>query len=817
MDYLRDLLSNSKSVAATWPALEIPEAVPVPWNTSDSNLYAIGLAAINNGLNVFVDAYASMDSGDKVEVFWDDAITPIASIVVTSENINQRLAFTLPEAGFMDGTFEPFYRITRMSGAALESTRRTIRVKLSIPGGRNPDPTSDYNANLRAPQLPDSVAKYGIDADQAVQGVDITIPVWPGMTEYDRIDFRWGGVPVIYTVDPAGVSVSVTLHIDEATILEAGDGQTLLMYKIIDLAANRSDGWSTVAEVDVFAGSTLDVPIIEKANGMTLDVALLDGQGAGVSVLATSPHFATGDTVELLWTGHPATGADISWGDQQVVASVPQALSFTVPASQVTAAVGGTATLSYTLIKTDGTRLRSKHAQLMVVDSGQQLPAPLVREADVDTLPPDTAQATVEIAAYQGMRAGDLVTLNWVGLTAESQTQSYSAQQTVTSSLVGKTLTFVVPGTTQIAPFSGGHVTVGYWVSPADNSQIVVSASLVLSIRIPQALLPAPDVAEAANGILAAEVKNATVEIKPWPDMTAGDYITLIWQGTDATGLSTDYQSSMPVSQSMVNRDIEFSVPGTEQILPLDGGYVTVRYRVEQISGEELLSERLTLQIGGHAATLAAPVVAEATDNILPADLSWATATIMPYDGMAVGDNVRLVWTGDISGEYQDSLPISRYTLNQNLPFRVYAENIAVNSRIQVSYIVERAAGGSNTSEILTLSIAGNTLLAAPIVDEAQNGAISIAALGSMGATARIPASAALQPGDVTLLNWTGSTLKSYSHVVTGKEANNALLTTIPLSVVQADKSRGVTLDYEVVRSDNTTDSSASSSYDIRS
>lgn len=702
MECLGNHLLNDTSVAATSPALEIPKAVPVPWNETGSDLYAIGLAAINNGLNVFVDAYSSMDSGDKVEIFWNDTITPLGVIVVTSETVNQRLELTLPEATFTDGIVEPFYRIKRISGAELESRKRTIRVKLKGPGGRNPDPTSDYNANLRAPQLSGNVAKNGVDADQAAKGVDVTIPPWPNMTEYDRIDFRWGGVPVTCTVQPAEVAASVTLHVDEITIQEAGDGQTLLMYRIIDLAANRSDGWSMVTEVDVFAGSTLDVPIIVKADGMTLDVALLNGQGAGVNVLATSPHFAVGDTVELLWAGHPAIGADISWGDQQTVTSIPQVMPFFVPSSSVAAVVGGTATISYTLLKKDGTRLRSKHAQLMVVNSGQQLPAPLVREAVINYLRADAVQATVEIADYRGMSAGDVVTLKWIGLTTDGQTLSYTDQQTVVSSQTGKTLTFVVPGATQIAPFNGGQVTIGYWVTPADNSEIIVSASLVL-------------------------------------------------------------------------------------------------------------------QVGEHSSTLNAPVVAEALDNILQSDLPWATVSILPYEGMTVGDNVRLSWVGDISGEYQDELPVSRYTLNQTLPFRVYAENIAANTRVEIGYLVERISGGSDISEKLTLSIAGNTLLAAPTVDEAKNGVIAVTSLGNNGATARIPASAAMQPGDLAILSWTGITLKRYSHVVTGREANNALLYTIPLSVVQADKGKRITLEYEVVRSDNTTDNSAPSAYDVHS
>lgn len=574
--------------------LEIPDAVPIPWDAVNASLYGVGSAAINNGLNVFVEAYEGMASGDRVEVYWDDSGVPFASLVVDSGNINQRLGMTLAESLFIEGDVQPFYRIVRLSGSSGDSPSRAIRVQLSTPGGTDPDPSTSHNENLVAPQLPEDIQQNGVDAEQAAAGVDVTIPAYPDMKAYDRLDFSWGGQRRVHTVLPEELGQALRLHIEQAQILAAGDGEIRLMYQVIDAAANRSDGWSAVTQVDVYAaGAVIDAPIVVGAVDGELDLASLAGQDVTVQVLVTSDHFALGDTVELSWDGTSESGMALDWTGTQAVLGVPQVLAFAVPYDSVAAIAGGQATVYYTLHKTDGSTLFSRRLVVHVSGTAQLLAAPRVREASNGTLAASVEQATVDISPYLGMAGGDLVTLLWSGEKATGEPTDYRVERTISDGAVGATLTIAVPGAEQVLPLAGGSVDVSYQVAPVGGLSRATQASehLALSVQAAASSLPAPRVAEALNGVLAPDVPQATVEILPYAGMAEGDRVDLYWVG-NATGEYSDY---LPVSSATVGRTLAFSI-ASAHIQP--NSNVQVDYAVTRAAGGREVSLVLPLRIG---------------------------------------------------------------------------------------------------------------------------------------------------------------------------------------------------------------------------
>ncbi|CDF83085.1 hypothetical protein PKB_1727 [Pseudomonas knackmussii B13] len=143
--------------AADYSPLNIPDAVPIPYDTPASPLYGVGLAALNDGLKVFVDPYVGMRLGDRVEVYWDDSDTPFAFVDVDEANLNNVLALTLDASLFINGDFHPRYEIVRESATVAVSPSRDIRVILSLPGGPDPDPSTPHNENLAAPIVPDDI------------------------------------------------------------------------------------------------------------------------------------------------------------------------------------------------------------------------------------------------------------------------------------------------------------------------------------------------------------------------------------------------------------------------------------------------------------------------------------------------------------------------------------------------------------------------------------------------------------------------------------------------------------------------------------
>ncbi|WP_160286283.1 RCC1 domain-containing protein [Pseudomonas knackmussii] len=691
-------------------ALQIPDAVPIPWDDDSTSLYGVGKAAINSGLAVLIENYDGMAVGDHLSVHWDDSGVPFASHLVEAADIGHHLVLKLDEALFVEGDFQPYYRLERPSLLDVNSPARAIRVQLSTPGGEDPLPGTEHNENLAAPQVPEDLLLNGIDAEQAAQGVDITLAAYPNMAEYDRIDFNWGGQRLVHTVQLDEVGQPVVLHVEEATILAAGDGVIALAYQVIDAAANRSDGWSVTANVEVLAsGTVLDAPLVPQAPNSELDLAGLAGADVRVQVVADLAQFAVGESVTLTWAGRTDAGLSVDWSDSLPVASLPQVLEFFVPNDVVTAIAQGSAVVSYTLHKLDNSDLPSKRVQIHVVGEIQTLPAPSVREASNGTLAANVEQATVDIAAYTGMAAGDLITLIWSGEKANGQPTDYRTERTVTGGMVGQTVTLTVPGAAQVAPLDGGQVTLWYQVSAAGVLQRALvheSEHLQLSVGSAAATLPAPTVLEAENGALSPDVLQATVEIAPYMGMAVGDRVDLFWRG-NVSGEFTDW---VPVSSATVGHALNFTVY-PENIASNNSAEVS--YSVTRAAGGTEFSAVLQLRIG-EALPLPAPTIDQAVDDKLnPADVpNGATVRVDAAANLQAGDQVTVYWQGlpgEGSGEYGHSVSGSEAgkAITVTVPFSVVEAN--KGNSIQLSYDVARAAGGTETSPVAVYDVTEQT------------------------------------------------------------------------------------------------------------
>ncbi|WP_160286292.1 Kelch repeat-containing protein [Pseudomonas knackmussii] len=799
--------------AADYSPLNIPDAVPIPYDTPASPLYGVGLAALNDGLKVFVDPYVGMRLGDRVEVYWDDSDTPFAFVDVDEANLNNVLALTLDASLFINGDFHPRYEIVRESATVAVSPSRDIRVILSLPGGPDPDPSTPHNENLAAPLVPDDILQNGVDASQAAQGVPVTIEPYLNMGEYDRIDFSWGGQRRTRYVMPGEPGSAITFTIEEVQILAAGDGSIQLMYQVIDAAANRSAGWSLVTVLDVFVqGAVLDEPIVDKATDGVLQLADLNGEDALVKVLATSENFSVGNTVELTWAGTTEAGEPRDYSATQTVAAVPGEIEFQVPYADVAAIVQGNAVVSYVLHKGAGNDLQSRRTQVQVLGSTQQLPAPMVREASGDSLAADTAQATVDIAAYAGMAAGDLVTLYWQGLTADGIPLPYSEEKTISGGGVGKTVTFTLPGANYVEPLDGGSVTLYYSVTGQSGTS--ESERLQLNVGSAAASLPAPTVREAVNNVLAADVLQATVDIQPYPDMAANDRVDLYWVG-NVSGEFTDW---LPVSSATVGHVLNFTVY-PESIEP--NSSADVSYSVTRAAGGVEASAVLHLGIG-EVLPLPAPTIDQAVDDLLdPADVpNGATVRIAAAANLEAGDMVTVHWIGTSgAGSIDIDHPVSGGQVGKDITVVVPLAVVQANAgnSIQLSYDIARFSGGIETSPVSIYRIGESVELPPPSIDEAGENELDISAVPN-GATVRIPASAALEEGDEVSVHWegqpgAGSTV--VTHSVTAGEAGQDLTLTIPLSVVEADMGTRITLYYVVERAAGGTQTSPSVTYEI--
>ncbi|WP_160286282.1 RCC1 domain-containing protein [Pseudomonas knackmussii] len=179
------------------------------------------------------------------------------------------------------------------------------------------------------------------------------------------------------------------------------------------------------------------------------------------------------------------------------------------------------------------------------------LPAPSVIEAEEGVLSSDALQATVEVAPYAGMAAGDRIDLLWKG----NVSGEFTDWLPVSSATVGHPLTLTV-ASEYIA--SNNSAEVSYSVSRAAGG---IEYSAVLQLRIGEALpLPAPSIDQAVDDKLnPADVPNgATVRVDAAANLQAGDQVTVHWEGVPGEG-SGEYGHS--VSGSEAGKAITVTVP----------------------------------------------------------------------------------------------------------------------------------------------------------------------------------------------------------------------------------------------------------------
>lgn len=664
--------------------LDIPDAVPVPYNDEDSDIYGVGIGAINGGLVVFVEAYSNMALGDKIEVFWGSPSVAVATETVTALNV--RVVLKIAESTFRDGSFQPFYRLTRISGLVENASAREILVKLNRPGGIDPDPTSPENENLARPGVPADVERDGVDAERARQGVEISIAPYQGMAVNDRIIFYWGGAEHVHLVVAGQVNRTVYFTITEAEILQAGDGRIQLVYQVIDAAENRSNGpWSLMRVVDVSAsGDLLDEPEVLEAVNDIIDLNTLSTRDATAEVYASRADFAMGDIIELFWQGVDSAGKAVNYSVRQLVNKAPPSrMDIPVPNRIVQATAQGHAKVYYALDKGTGNPKLSRSRNVSITGNISKLPKPLVPEQIGGVIPYDLAQASVQVMPYIGMAVNDTVAIVWSGHRADGSLTDYRDARTLQAADVGSVVSFTIPAI-QISTLAGGSVEVSYSVNG-----LLASEVLPLSVSQQTNLYPPPFVTENQGGVIDGTVKEANVIIPTSTSFAMNDRVELVWTG-NLSGRYTD-----AVTVLVVGNPLLFHIPASAIA---GNNTITVQYNVTRNS-VTTGSQVLPLSVkNGNFPNLPLPEVPEALNNTLPAGQLTATLRIPASAQLQQNDTLRLRWAGQ-PGAGTPTIPDIVITQNQAgrlFDYPIAAAVVAGNRghTVTLDYSVIRANGG---------------------------------------------------------------------------------------------------------------------------
>ncbi|MEN5239180.1 MULTISPECIES: hypothetical protein [Pseudomonas] len=692
--------------------IEIPghtENDRLPAGTWGINLGAAKENFPHDGLQLFIAPWSNMAVGDSVSILLDDSLVAQRAIGSAAE-VDQRVTVFIKPERLTSGAHEIKYRVTRLGGSPEESVAQAILIKLERPGGQDQDGDVPGHSALIL-SVPQEIIDDGVDKAQAAAGVTLTVQPYLHMAEGDDIRLSWGGIFVHHVVTSAEAGSAIAIKVQEATILEAGDSDSLaLTFEVYDLVDNRSEDWAAETRILVDTGELrLDTPVIVESDydnetgRESLDLVKLGNNPVTANIYIPRKRagsIAIGDKIVMQLRGTTSDGkpVNIEYPEVEVI-RLGYILVASLNNTGVRQLAKSQAIFSYRVIKNDGSAgLQSKGLFVAVVGEVERLAAPYVVEAVGNVITPPLPQATVMIPWDDSMAVGQVIVLQWLGTRPDLGTYLPDLGfHTISSNEANlkQAIRYPVAGT-HLTPIDGGKLELFYLLySDARRLDLVSRESLhtpQFLIGEPRGELPAPTVTEAQGGALDPGLAEATVVVPAYGLMANRDEVHIVWEGS----INGNYVDYTVINQFTVGKPVEFYVPGTH-IAPNEGGTVKVSYWVKRAAGGTSNSDFLTLQVGEPVGgELEAPSIALIKDGVLNLeDITGTTVTVeVPrWPGIAVGDGLVVDWaiTGSVAETVARS--VSGNDLEGTAPvkrnFKKTTAEQSVDADVSVTYTVE--------------------------------------------------------------------------------------------------------------------------------
>jgi len=712
-------------------------------------------------LSVRVGPYTLMAAGDVIDLYCDDV--RIVNYTIKEEDLTPEtpsfIVLPLDQQYIHPEQITLFYKVTEpIGGGQNQSVPATIRVKLTLPGGTDTNPSTPWeNEALAKPTVipPDIIT--------SPEGVSVTIDAYKNMMLGDKITLSWHGEFIrteITSVDQVGRPV--VIPVSKEVIDAAGDSDRLeVRYEIRDLVNNWSR-WSLPTYVEVEVGdSTLPAPVAPQATNLELNLETLAGadvQALVLSYVGITPSDVITFTVER----NTAEGMALEpYVTAKPVGTSVGFVEFLIPNEQFVPIAQGRTRFKYRVLKTSGETLRSKSLALKIIGEAQVLAPPRLPAAEQNNgvLDPTSHNVIAQVPPYYFMADGNDVTLVWEGRTAAGARVTHEEVKNLNSDDVGQIVEFLVPDD-KVSILAGGSLELYYTVTTFARA-FFRSPSLHVPVSTDGgAALPAPAVDHAsADGVLdpADIVLEAVVRIPPYAGMAALDKVILRWDGSAANG---SYSTSTTLNSGNIGREVIFRVRKNYVDANLNGT-VNVWYQVQR--GNNLfVSEKLPLRIGQTVITpLPEPTVKEAKpDNTLdPADTpNGASVVIATSANLKTGDVVSVFWTG-AGGSDTKEKNITADLAGKELTMVFSAALVTANlgNTVNISYDVKRATGSDQSSGVLELLVtAGLSNLEKPIVLGVINDVLVPETVPETGVGVTVPSYTGMASGDRIVVKWAG-------------------------------------------------------------
>ncbi|WP_422416470.1 hypothetical protein [Pseudomonas sp. GZD-222] len=233
--------------------------------------------------------------------------------------------------------------------------------------------------------------------------------------------------------------------------------------------------------------SELPAPVILQAVGDLLDSRL---DYAWVQ-LGPYPGMAVGDVVNLVWQGKRADGRPYLHEEEVDVSdnAVGKALEILLEAAHISVLDGGSLELYYRVSNERAVTYdirESARSYFNVLELRQELPAPVVEEADGDVLDPEAIipnGATLRVD-YAETEAGDVLTYFWQSVYANGNASDWVP---VTEASKGRPVSFRI-GSSLVEVSRGTTINVLYSLKRANQTRISSVLELYIGTPIPVAV-----------------------------------------------------------------------------------------------------------------------------------------------------------------------------------------------------------------------------------------------------------------------------------------------------------------------------------------
>ncbi|WP_341523293.1 hypothetical protein AABC73_09085 [Pseudomonas sp. G.S.17] len=418
-----------------------------------------------------VPPYYFMADGNDVTLVWSGKTASGANVLheelrtLSSDDVGKTLEYRIPQdkvSVLAGGTVQVYYTVNTFTRAFFKSPVLDLNV------------SQDTSVPLPAPSV-DHVSADGV-LDPANIGPEAIVRIQPytGMAIRDKVSLHWegrapDGVYSTYTVLNSGtVDREVVFRVLKSIVVASLDARVNVWYEVErNGQIYRSARLAFVVQETVV--TPLPVPQVKEAKGDTLYLADT-ANGATVVVQATA-NLKRND-----WVRVDVKGANASDSKEKVVqeGDVGKELSLVFASAVISANVGQTIEVVYSVQRASGVVQTSPSLMLKVVGSLSNLSAPLMEGVGpagilVPSKIPESG-ATVRVA-YQDMQPTDSVIASWKGVSAHD-----TPPQVVGSAAQ---LEFNLPKAL-ITATAGQPATVSYAATRASST--VVSTPLQLTV-----------------------------------------------------------------------------------------------------------------------------------------------------------------------------------------------------------------------------------------------------------------------------------------------------------------------------------------------